>query len=172
LRCVQPLKTTRRRNGSIQGATGLPQLSDLSRHYPGTFCTTLSWRARGRFERVTLPFRPQLFPQSALPTSGHRTNPRSGAILILPIQNWSSFHCWMECGRILSLAQRWTCLLEHWHLSQHLQRTPKLPRLHRSPMQLTTGAIAFSFSQKCCSNCPCRLWILASDPRPYLAVSA
>src|SRR5258705_12621180 len=66
-----------------------------------------------RFERVTLPFRPQLFSQSALPTSGHRMNPRSGAILILPIQNWSSFHCWMKCGRIQSLAQRWTCLLEH-----------------------------------------------------------
>jgi hypothetical protein len=28
------------------GAKGLPQLSDLRRQPPGTFCTTISWRAR------------------------------------------------------------------------------------------------------------------------------
>jgi hypothetical protein len=28
------------------GAKGLPQLSDLRRQPPGTFCTTVSWRAR------------------------------------------------------------------------------------------------------------------------------
>jgi hypothetical protein len=58
-------------------------------------------------------------------------NPRSGAILILPIQNWSSFHCWMECGRIVSLAQRWTCLLGD------RERTTVIKEREREPRETT-----------------------------------
>jgi hypothetical protein len=55
-----------------------------------------SARATWRAQHVSNVFDVQLFPQSALPTSGHRMNPRCGAILICRWgQMWSSFHYWM-----------------------------------------------------------------------------
>ena len=134
LGCVQPVRTTRRRNGSIwgqfksvleddPGAQGLPQLSDLSRHHPA---------------------------RSAPPFLGAP-----------------------ETFRTCDLYPRWTCLLgmSFGSLSPaHLQRPTTLNcRGCIGARAVDHRTIAFSSFQKCRSSCPCRPWIPASAPRPYLA---
>jgi hypothetical protein len=75
------------RSGRRPGSPGATATERFEPPPPGTFCTTVSWRAETFRTCDLCASRLNSFPNQSWRLSGHRMNPRCGVILILPMGN-------------------------------------------------------------------------------------